>query len=250
MNYQIPTSMIELPSKGLLYNKDSVLSQGKVEFRFMTAKEEDILASKTLLRKGTVLNELLKSCITTPGVDIDEILTCDRNAIYLAIRISGLGAEYSVQNMQCPVCGKSITANFDLSKLNVKNMDSEFIQYPNENKFTVRLPTINEEIDFRLLIGKDEVVSSSDNNTLAPNEQEVTSMLKSMITRIGDQKDINVMADIINYLPSADVRFFKKYVDAIQPGVEMKQKIKCPMLNCKSEIELDIPILMSFFWPE
>ena len=58
-----PTEVVDLPSQGLLYPKDSPLSSGKIEVNFMTAKEEDILTSKTLVNKGIVIDRLLASII-------------------------------------------------------------------------------------------------------------------------------------------------------------------------------------------
>ena len=44
--FKIPTETVELPSKGLLYSEDSELAKGKVEMKYMTAKEEDILTNQ------------------------------------------------------------------------------------------------------------------------------------------------------------------------------------------------------------
>ena len=43
--FSLPTETVELPSKGLLYPKESPLSEGKIEMKYMTAKEEDILTN-------------------------------------------------------------------------------------------------------------------------------------------------------------------------------------------------------------
>jgi hypothetical protein len=46
-DYQFPTEIVDLPSKGYFYPETSPLSSGKVELKYMTAKEEDILTSIT-----------------------------------------------------------------------------------------------------------------------------------------------------------------------------------------------------------
>ena len=51
---KFPTEIIELPSKGYFYPKENPLSSGKVEMRYMTAREEDILTSPNLLILGLV----------------------------------------------------------------------------------------------------------------------------------------------------------------------------------------------------
>ena len=61
----IPTEIVELPSKGLIYPPSSPLSKGEVEMKYMTAKEEDILTNQNYINKGTVLDELIKSLIVS-----------------------------------------------------------------------------------------------------------------------------------------------------------------------------------------
>ena len=67
-----PTEVIELPSKGLLYPESNPLSSGKLEMKYMTAKEEDILSNQSYIQKGTVLDKLLESLITTKEIIVDK----------------------------------------------------------------------------------------------------------------------------------------------------------------------------------
>jgi hypothetical protein len=43
---KFPTEMVDLPSKGLFYPESHPLASGKVEMKYMTAKEEDILTNQ------------------------------------------------------------------------------------------------------------------------------------------------------------------------------------------------------------
>ena len=63
---KFPTEEVELPSKGLLYPKDSALASGKVTMKYMTAREEDILTNQNYIQNGTVIDKLLQSLIVTP----------------------------------------------------------------------------------------------------------------------------------------------------------------------------------------
>ena len=56
---QFPTEVVDLPSEGKIYPKDHPLSSGKIELKYMTAKEEDILTSDNLIKKGVVITKLL-----------------------------------------------------------------------------------------------------------------------------------------------------------------------------------------------
>ena len=58
--FEFPTEIIELPSKGLIYSKDNPLSKGMIEIKYMTAREEDILSSQNLIKKGIVLDKLFE----------------------------------------------------------------------------------------------------------------------------------------------------------------------------------------------
>ena len=63
--FDFPTEVVELPSKGLLYPEENPLSSGKIEMKYMTAKEEDILTNQSYIQKGTVLDKLLQALIVS-----------------------------------------------------------------------------------------------------------------------------------------------------------------------------------------
>ena len=60
---QYPTEVISLPSQGKVYPESNPLSSGEIEIKYMTAKEEEILASQNLIKKGVVLDKLFESII-------------------------------------------------------------------------------------------------------------------------------------------------------------------------------------------
>ena len=95
--YEFPTEIIDLPSKGLIYPEGHPLRKGNVEIKYMTAREEDILASQSLIKKGVVLDKLFESVVVEKGVDINDIFIGDKNAILLATRVMGYGADYQVE---------------------------------------------------------------------------------------------------------------------------------------------------------
>ena len=96
---QFPAEEVTLPSKGLLYPEDSPLRTGKVEMKYMTAREEDILTNQNYIKNGTAIDKLLKSLIVTPNVDFQDLLLGDKNAIMLAARILGYGSEYEIKRI-------------------------------------------------------------------------------------------------------------------------------------------------------
>ena len=119
---QFPTEIVTLPSKGLLYAEDSPLRSGKIEMKYMTAREEDILTNVNLIKNGTVLDKLLQSLIVTPNVNYGDLLVGDKNAILVAARILGYGPEYHVL-IRHPETGQQAKAVIDLTTLEDDPLD-------------------------------------------------------------------------------------------------------------------------------
>ena len=102
-----PTEFVDLPSEGLRYPQGHPLhNQTSVEIRHMTAKEEDILTSESLIRKGIVLDRLIDSVLVNKSIKAESLLIGDKNAILIAARVTGYGEDYDV-SINCPNCGET-----------------------------------------------------------------------------------------------------------------------------------------------
>ena len=115
-DYSFPVESIDLPSGGKFYPEGHPLRSGKIGVKYMTAKEEDILTSTNLIKKGTVLDKLMESLIVTKGVKPEDLLLGDLNAVMVAARILAYGKDYNVQ-LGCSSCGKRSDYAIDLSAL-------------------------------------------------------------------------------------------------------------------------------------
>ena len=82
LSFVAPTEFVEIPSRGKFYPQGHPL-HGKqtVEIKHMTAKEEDILTSQTLLKKGVALDRFLQSVMLDKSIDISTLLVGDKNAL-------------------------------------------------------------------------------------------------------------------------------------------------------------------------
>jgi hypothetical protein len=118
--FKIPTETVTLPSKGLLYPKESPLSKGEIEMKYMTAREEDILTNVNYIRQGIVLDKLLQSLIVTE-INYDDLLVGDKNAILIAARVLGYGKDYDIT--YADENGIEIKATVDLTTLENKQVD-------------------------------------------------------------------------------------------------------------------------------
>jgi hypothetical protein len=238
--FKLPTEIVELPSKGLLYPEGSELAKGTIEMKYMTAKEEDILTNQSYIKNGTVLDKLMKSLIVSP-IEYDDLLLGDKNAIMVASRILGYGAEYKFDYN-----GEEQVIN--LSSLENKPLKEELFK-DRVNEFTFTLPRSGNAITFKLLTHRDEQEITRELNGLKKINKdaspEISTRLKYLITSVEgkrDKKDIREFVD--NYLLAADSRAIREYIKEIQPDVDLT------FFPDGSDDRISLPIGVSFFWPE
>ena len=239
-DFKFPTEEVELPSKGLLYPESNPLSSGKVELKYMTAREEDILSNQSYIQKGIVLDKLLRSLIVNKDINIDDLVTGDKNAIFIASRILGYGKDYNVSI-------KDIEYTLDLSRLENKKFDESSIN-KGINLFSYTMESSGTVIEYKILTGRDEKIIEREIEALKKLNKDsstgITTRLKQIITSVDghtEKKDINNFVD--NYLLAIDSRAFREHVKNTQPDVNMNY-----ILDNGEEVA--IPIGLNFFWPE
>ena len=250
-NYEVPVESVPLPSNGLVYRADSPLyGQETVDIKSMTAKEEDILTSRSLIKKGTVITHLLKSCIIDKTIDPDEMLTGDRNAIMTAIRILGYGHEYRVE-VECPACSERSKQAFNLTELPIKRLKISPVA-EGSNLFDFTLPVTQKKVRFKFLTGADEaeltVMQERKKKMGQRSENLVTQRLNFSIQSIDGITDKTKINMFCRNMPARDSLELRRHIDANEPGVEMKSWMDCP--SCLEHSEVRLPLGASFFWPD
>ena len=142
-SFKFPTEIVDLPSKGITYPKDNPLSSGKIEMKYMTAKEEDIITNQALYSKGIIVDKLLEALVVSEGVDIEDMIVGDKNALLVASRVLGYGSNYKFT-----YAGEDYEV--DLASLENKKLD-ESLYTKGENKFTFQTPHGENLIEFQLM---------------------------------------------------------------------------------------------------
>ena len=145
---KFPTEVVELPSKGLLYAKESPLSSGTIEMKYMTAKEEDILTNQNFITNGTVIDKLLQALIVDKSINYSDLLVGDKNALLVAARILGYGADYEFDYQ-----GEKVTV--DLTQIKNKDL-SDDLNTEGKNEFRYTTPSTETLLTFKLLTHGDE----------------------------------------------------------------------------------------------
>lgn len=238
---KFPTEMVELPSKGLLYPKDSALSEGKVEMKYMTAREEDILTNQNYIQQGVIIDKLLQSLIVTP-INYSDLLVGDKNAILLASRILGYGKDYEFEY-------KGQKEVVDLSEVTHKEIDYSLFE-KGKNQFTFTTPATGTNITFKLLTHGDELAINQEVKGLKKlhkdSSAELTTRLKRIITSVeGDSEPKTIRDFVDNFLLARDSRALRDYVTKIQPDVDLRF-----FPEDGPEGGVDIPIGVTFLWPD
>jgi len=249
--YNFPTEVISLPSKGLLYSEDSPLRDGTIELKYMTAQEEDILTTPSLIKQGIVLDKLFQALIVTP-IKYNDLIGADKDAIMIAARILGYGKTYDA-TCTCPECTKESKVSFDLTTLEEKAFDSEIANMTAPNEFKFTLPISNREVTFKLLTHGDEKKIQLELENLKKTNKtginkDLTTRLKYIITSIDGNPDKNAIIHFVdNELFSQDSRPLREHIKTISPGVDFNVDFTCP--ECFYEGKLNLPVGVDFFWP-
>tara|TARA_R110002110_G_scaffold24366_1_gene91435 strand:- start:1181 stop:2008 length:828 start_codon:yes stop_codon:yes gene_type:complete len=251
MAFTTPTEFVELPSCGEFYSEDHPLyKQETIEIRFMTAKDEDILTSEALLKKGLAVDRLLENLLIE-DVDPSTLLVGDRSALIIAARISAYGSEYKV-SIRCKECFTINEILFDLKTASLREtcFDKEFlreegISFNKETQtFDLVLPTSGVTVGLKLLDGKAEKKLSEKDN----DKNRVTSLLSMFLVKVEESADFDTVMDFVDAMPAKDSKYLRSILPKLTPAVDLLQMHRCE--NCLHLEEMEVPLSAGFFWPE
>ena len=254
LHFVAPTEFVDLPSKGFGYDSNHPMhGQDTIEIRYMTAKDEDILTSKTLLKKGVAIERFLDNIIVNKNVKASSLLVGDRNAIIIAARISGYGADYTT-SVTCPACETASEFNFDLNKKRVheSTIDENLnLSLTEAGHFKTVMPLSKFEVVFKLLKGQDEIYLTKLASNKAKGKLEenlLTDQYKRMIVSVEGHTDPTVINSFVDNLPTKDSRFIRTCYKMVNPDVKIIDDYSCTA--CGFEQELEVPFGADFFWPD
>lgn len=241
---------IPLPSRGLLYpTQHPLYMKDEVDIKPMTAQEEDILTSRALIKNGTVIDRLLSACVSDRRVDVKSLLSGDRTALMVGIRVSGYGEEYDTE-LTCGSCEAKSKRQFLLSNLNIKRLQIEPIA-PGVNAFRFKLPLSGKTVVFKFTTGhdEDEITKFGEKKKKLGGFDEslvTTKLLYNIISVDGDDKR-DAVAKFVRSMRAMDSLKLREYIETNEPGIDMRQPTSCSA--CGAEEEVQMPIGVTFFWP-
>ena len=252
LSFVAPTEFVELPSKGSYPEGHPLHGKEVIEMRFMTAKEEDILSSQTLLKKGLAIERMLDSLIIDKNIKAVDLLVGDRNALIIAARISGYGGNYKTQ-VACPSCAARAEFDFDLTNQKInESKESEELnlkKLPNGN-FTTKMPYSKFSVEFKILDGKDEqflTKLAADKKKRKMSETSLTDQFKQMIVSIEGHSDKSIISRYVDNMPTLDSRQLKSCYKVASPDIRISEEFQCN--SCGYSQEMEVPFNTDFFWP-
>jgi hypothetical protein len=248
ISISVPSEFVELPSRGIFYPPNHPLhGKTSIEIKHMTAKEEDILTSEALLKKGIALDRLIQSVILDKNIDPSSLLICDRNAIFIAVRVTGYGPEYEAI-ATCPACGEKHEINYNLEEVEPTSPSiPEDVRLTERGTCIVTLPKSGSLIEFRLLTGYDEKVSLSQDKNRNTGTL-ITDQLKSLVLSINGNEDTAFINAFASEMPAFDSRYLRKIIKSITPNTDLRFNLTCD--KCSTQSVVEVPIGPKFFWPD
>ena len=244
--HKFPTEVIDLPSGGKVYIKDSPLSSGKLELKYMTTREEDILMSENLIKKGVVIDKLLDSLIVTKGVKQQDLVLGDKNAVLVAARILAYGPEYTAEVTNPKNQEETVSHTFDLSQCPFKELPKDVDYTDNSFNYTTHIG--KNKIKFRLLTGKEEALIEKDLKQSAKYgySTDITTRLRYTITEVDGDSKPETITEFTQNLLARDSVALRKYIADISPDIDLTSEIEIG----GETVSVSIPLTVAFFWPD
>ena len=235
MSFVAPTQFVDLPSKGEHYPEGHPLhGSTSIEIKFMTAKEEDILASQELIKKGVVLDRLIQSLIVDKRISVDDMLLGDKTAIMYAARISAYGPEYKTKFF-CRSCNQAVTN------------DVEFV----DGHYVCTLPVTGVKVALRLLVGRDEKEMTAHIQKQKKQGAETGALVTQLMFIVHSINGVDAKGQIYNFIqnmPFRDSKYLREVHAKVSPTMNTNMNIACN--NCMMLQEVELPMSVEFFWPK
>ena len=250
MDFVTPSEFVPLPSKGRYPEGHPLHGKDTIEIKYMTAKDEDTLTNRSLLKKGLAVDRLIQNVIKDPSINARSLYIGDRNAIIIHARASAYGMDYKT-SVQCPACGTVSKFQFDLGDHEAyhgDNIEGTDIKDNNDGTFSIKLPLSTIVACIRPLVGQDEVEMLSEGKPKDVTNDLITKQMKRFVVSFngyGDRKTVNYVAD---NMTAIDSKFLRDCFKLISPDVKMEQTFTCK--NCEHEEVMTVPFGTDFFWPD
>ncbi len=249
MDFVTPSEFVQLPSRGRYPEGHPLQGQDSIEIKYMTARDEDILTNRSLLKKGIAIDRLIQNVIKDPNINARSLYIGDRNAIIIHARASAYGADY-VTSVQCPACGEVSKFKFDLhdhEEVLGDGWKEADIEESEDGTFTTTLPMSKIVAKFRPLTGQDEIEMIGGKAKDAASDI-ITKQMRRFVVSFNGYGDAKTVNHVVQNMTAGDSRYLREAFRLISPDISMQQTFSCK--NCDHEEVMVVPFGTDFFWPD
>ena len=250
MDFVAPSQIVDLPSKGRYPEGHPLCGEDTIEIKYMTAKDEDILTSRSLLKKGVAIDRLIQNLIKDTSIDSKSLYIGDRNAIIVHARASAYGEDYTTK-VSCPACGETSKFKFDLSKYEIyhgDNLEKIEITETHEGTFITMLPLSNIQAEIRPLTGRDEMKMVSSSKRKETLENLITRQMKHFVVSFNGYTDSKTINYVVDNMVATDSKYIRDVFKLISPDLILADNFECS--SCDHEEVMSVPFGADFFWPD
>ncbi len=250
LDFVRPTTVLELPSKGLFYPEGHPLhGRDTIQIRQMTTAEEDILSNRALLQKGVAIDKFLERLLIDENIKPSDLLVGDKNAVLIQARIDGYGSEYTTQ-VACPACATRQKNTFDLVECSTVTGGQEVdgVTRSDAGNFIITLDN-GWEVEIRPLTGIDEtkLVKSMNNKKKAGlAETQIQDQLNAMIVSVSGHEDKGTIAKAVQHMTGKQSRLVRDTYKKVIPNLELRSDFDCR--ECGASTVMEVPLNAEFFW--
>ncbi len=251
MDFVAPSQLVDLPSLGRYPEGHPLCGKEEIEIKYMTAKDEDILTSRSLLKKGVAIDRLIQNLIKDKSIDSKSLYIGERNSILIHARASAYGEEYRTK-VQCPACSETTKFKFDLSNYTVYNGNEieelDDVEQTPDGTFTCWLPLSKIKAEIRPLMGSDELRMIKEAKGKDSLENLITRQMRHFVVSFNEYSDAQTVNYVIDNMVAKDSRYLRDIFKLISPDIILEDVFECP--SCGHEEVMSVPFGADFFWPD
>ena len=230
-----PTYELELPSTG-----------ETIKYRPFLVKEEKLLVialeSEDTKQISTAIRAVIKNCILTRGIKVEQLPTFDIEYLFLNIRGKSVGEELEV-NLICPDDGETqvaVTINLDDIKVKKSDNHSNRIQLDDTIMMEMKYPSLDEFIKNNFDLKEQSAMDKS------------FELIASCIGTIFTEDEVWAAADctkkeLNEFLESMNSSQFKDIEKFFETMPKLSHTVKVKNPKTKKESDVVIEGLASFF---
>jgi len=250
MDFVTPSEFVQIPSKGRYPEDHPLHGKDSIEIKYMTAKDEDILTNRSLLKKGLAIDRLIQNIVKDKSISARSLYIGDRNAIIIHARASAYGTDYRT-SISCPACGETSKFKFNLAdyeEYNGDDTEGTDIIDNEDGTFSVTLPMSTIIARIRPLTGQDEVEMISGGKSKDATNNLITKQIKLFIVDLNGHTDPKTINYVVDNMTAGDSRYIRDCFKIISPDIKMEQLFVCK--HCEHEEAVTVPFGTDFFWPD